>query len=246
MHDCLEGIVPMVLKMVFVSLANNVSISFINAKIKEFWFGLSDIKNKPRCLAHNVVKADGSVALSASEQWCLFRNLPFILGHLFDGTNFIWKLYLLCSHILEIVFAPKIKRSWLNDMQNCIGQFYEGVLKVNPRWVKPKLHFLLHHPRLIEHYGPLRLLWCMRFEAFYTKIKSAAKSSNNFKNICFTVAHWIQLLKCWQQNSPFCLEENHISSKLREVNVQHLPLVVRSYISQHFGASDCDFVSLVK
>ena len=36
MHDCLKGIVPMVLKMVFVSLANNVSISFINAKIKEF------------------------------------------------------------------------------------------------------------------------------------------------------------------------------------------------------------------
>ena len=56
MHDCLEGIVPMVLKMFFVSLGNNVSISFINAKIKEFRFGLSDIKNKPRCLAHNVVK----------------------------------------------------------------------------------------------------------------------------------------------------------------------------------------------
>ena len=86
-----------------------------------------------------------------------------------------------------------------------IENFYSHFIKFSPDLVKPKLHFLLHYPRFIEIYGPLRNLWCMHFESFHRKIKIIAHNCQNFKNICLTVAKRIQSLKCYEQCNITCL-----------------------------------------
>ena len=84
MHDCLEGVIPVFLHYLFNDLAqNNICIfTIINEKFKKFHFGVCEVRNKPRCLSGNVVAASGHISVTASEAWCIFRLLPFVIGDL--------------------------------------------------------------------------------------------------------------------------------------------------------------------
>ena len=251
MHDCLEGVVPALIKLVFVYLNKHVpaaTIKNVNKKLQNFLFGKTDRKNKPRCLPHTGIKPDGNISLSASEAWCLFRVLPFVVGCYFKQGNATWKLYCLLSNIMEIVFAPRIKRSWLPELNRSIENFYECMIKFAPQYIKPKFHFLIHYPQLIEHYGPLRQLWCMRFEAFHQKVKAISRSSRNFKNICCTVADRVQKLKGWEQNSGCCVLESmsYTNENVNRINISSLPSEVQAFLCSDgiYTFSDADELPL--
>ena len=250
MDDCLEGVIPGVLKMIFsftIAHVPNLSLKELNRKICLFSFGKSDKKNKPRCLPNNVVKSDASVVLNASEAWCLFRVLPFIIGNVFDSENLTWKLYCLLAEILQIVFAPKIQRSWLSGLKEMIEKFYSGMLSLSPELVKPKFHYLLHYPSAIEKYGPLRHVWCMRFEAFHVRIKAIAKRSRNFRNLSYTVENDLQKFKCWEQTANGSVDSilsSNFHGAIKRVPLQELPSIVQTYFVEKFPETDLSFVDV--
>uniref|UniRef100_H2Y2P4 C2H2-type domain-containing protein n=1 Tax=Ciona intestinalis TaxID=7719 RepID=H2Y2P4_CIOIN len=238
MHDCMEGVIPKFLSGLFRHFKTSglCSFVFLNAKIQQFKFGKCDIKNKPRCLpAGNVIHSDGSLKLSASESWCLFRLLPIIIGDAIPDCDPGWQLLLLLSEILEIVFAPNVILEETEYLKAIIQEFYWGVVKFSPSLIVPKFHFMLHYPRLLKYYGPLRHLWCMRFESFHRKVKRIVKNTQNFKNVCCTVAERLQLKKCYEHGDKYCLNNDLTCERQKHINLSQLPLNVQTFLLNDIG-----------
>jgi len=109
-----------------------------------------------------------------------------------------WKLYVGAREIVEILLAPAFPAGVLGFLALLIESFlYEFALKF-PGKMTPKMHFMMHYPRLIADYGPLRALWCLRFEAKHQYFKKIANGQNNFRNICRTFADRHQSQQCWE------------------------------------------------
>jgi hypothetical protein len=182
MHDLLEGVVPLVMKKLIQEL---IAIQFLkltelNDCIKTFPYSPSDKKCRPIPIAANFLK-DGALVGTASEKWCLFRLFPFIISSsvgLPPQQNKHWMVYLQLREIIEIVLAPTVCKSWLGYLRMLIRDFLESFSKFGSNFT-PKVHFMLHYPRLIGLFGSLRALWCMRFEG----------ESNEIMNILLFLAH---------------------------------------------------------
>ena len=249
MHDCLEGVLPQFLHSLFRHLQNNRIYSFalINQRLKNFKFGATDKRNKPRPLPGNVILSPGKISLLASETLCLFRNLPFVIGDIVPTSDEAWAMYNLLSDVMDIILAQSVCANDVVKLRALIENFYSHFIKFSPDLVKPKLHFLLHYPRFIEIYGPLRNLWCMHFESFHRKIKIIAHNCQNFKNICLTVAKRIQSLKCYEQCNITCLTDDLCRLKGSPITMDELPVEFAEYLQSDMGISvNANLINVIK
>ena len=203
MHDVSEGIIPTLLNAIIEQLHHTKILSkgAFCESLNKFQFGKNESRNKL------LSWMNGNFAkLTAAQAGCLFRIFPYVLSNHIPSESMYWKLCLLLSNIIDIVFAPVVLFDWLNHLDNFIHEFfyviYVEVVGIQPT---PKLHYLLHYARHIFNYGPLKRLWCMKFEAYYQKLKKIVKRCRNFKNVVLTVADRLQLLKCWELLESFCL-----------------------------------------
>ncbi len=67
-----------------------------------------DKVNKPVQLSERLQHV--GITGSASQKWCLFRLLPFVMAHRVPPDCKYWHVFLLCREITEIVMAPKVRR----------------------------------------------------------------------------------------------------------------------------------------
>ena len=95
-----------------------------------------------------------------------------------------------------------------------------------------KLHALLHLPRQIKMFGPLRCTSCWRYEAKEVPCKKITHRNCNFKNVPLTIAKHIQQLsglnakidrhsKIFGEFSPWakiCDSSSHLPFKLQDSN----------------------------
>ncbi|XP_048100473.1 uncharacterized protein LOC125295253 [Alosa alosa] len=241
MHDILEGAVPQVLSQLFLALHKNKIISLENIcnEIEAFQFGQNDKGNKPQKINITSIRS-GRLPGSASERWCLFRLLPFIIGHHIPVGNPHWELYLLCRDVADIILSPSIKQSILHYLAIQIGHFLSLFSSLFPGKVTPKLHYLIHYPRLIEKFGPLRHLWCMRFEGKHQYFKRLARNAFNFKNICLTLAKRHQLRQCWELTSVDVLRQDEYTERGCSCPVRSLSQEIRLGLTQRFGAENIE------
>lgn len=75
-----------------------VSLGQINAELDAFNIGRDERANLPQKLPHSVVKKN-TLSGSAAQVWCLFRNLPFLIGHYIPEGEVHWDIYLKCRDI---------------------------------------------------------------------------------------------------------------------------------------------------
>ena len=72
----------------------------------------------------------------------------------------------------------------------------------------PEFHYMLHYPTQIRKLGPLRHLWCMRFEGKHQYFKRIAHNLCNFKNVAYFLAKRHQFRLCWEfMSSDFLQRE---------------------------------------
>ena len=179
MHDILEGLCPINVCFVLQCLIQlgKLKVKRFNEKLDLFAFSANDMATKPPHIPDDIVSR-GKLAGSASQNWCLFRNLPFLVGDIVDCDADYRVLHLLCRDICRIIFAPVIMPEWLIDLQQYIAEHHTLLAHVNSSLFTPKLHFLTHYPRLISLFGPLKHLWCMRFESCHQYFKKIARISS--------------------------------------------------------------------
>lgn len=236
MHDILEGVIPVTLDVIIQQLiaSNCLSRVGIKQRFSDFMFGKSDVRNGPKSANISVL------GMSAAETWCVFRLFPFIVGDAIPQDNESWELYIYLARICDIIFAPTIEDDWIPYLDILVTDFYTFMKTVAPQRLRPKFHYLLHYPTLIKNFGPLRRLWCMRFESYHQKIKRVLSISKNFKNPCLTVAKRIQYSKCWEMMSSDILCEKTSFRGATTTKLINAPQNVLLSLSDSFISSNAD------
>lgn len=108
MHDLLEGVAQLEMKLLFdyLSESNVVSLQSASNRIYSFNYGYVEHKNRPTMVKFE--QAGNGLGLNAIQTFCLIRNLPLIFGDLVEVGNKHWRLLLLLLQIINIVFSPVI------------------------------------------------------------------------------------------------------------------------------------------
>ena len=210
--DFLEGIIPTLLKLLIREFHRDfVSLQRINEELRTFKFGANDRSSRPVEFKDSLLRDNGHIVGSASQKLCLFLKLPLIVGHYIPTGNKHWELYALCRDIGDVLLAPKIDAKWIPILEANIYSFLFSFNDLFPGCLTPKFHYLLHYPRLILEFGPIRLLWCMRFEAKHQYFKTLAGRLHNFKNVAQSFAKRHQMRQCWEMSSVDVLKQDTVS-----------------------------------
>lgn len=134
-------------------------------------------------------------------------------------------MYLLLREVVDILLADELPAQSLSYLEIKIQQFLRAFVTCYPSaQLIPKLHYLIHYHRMISLFGPLKQVWCMRFEAKHQYFKNVAARVKNFRNIYKTLAERHQLLQSYEFSELF-LDEAAVVTGMKPVQKsQLLPL----------------------
>ena len=169
MHDLLEGIIPFIIVKVLkliVKSRGGPSLAHVNHIIQNFNYGNGEIKNKPA-----LIKKNDKLRQSSSQIWLLMHCLPIMFVDLVPNIEVTttWKAFKNISMISRIVFSNNITTKDLYDLREIVVLFFKRMRKLNVK-ITPKMHHLVHYPRYIQLFGPLKHFYCMRFEHAFSKL----------------------------------------------------------------------------
>ena len=193
MHDFLEGLLPIKLKLLLDELIRYqdlFTLDLLNSRILCFSYGKTDQKNKPCPILpgqlNNPFSASGQ---SASQMQCLALFMPLIIGDKVAHDSQCWELFLILLEIYKIVCAPSISVAGTYYLKGKIKEHHTLFLELFPdHHLIPKAHNIIHYPRAIRLLGPLRQYTCMRLEGKHHPLKQWAKTCCNYRNIAKTLA----------------------------------------------------------
>lgn len=113
-HDLLEGVVPLVLKLVlreYIVVRKYFTVKDLNGNISSFSYGIPDSKNKPspNFTYDMLKKKKGNLKQTGSQMWCLARCLPFLISSFLpEEVDSHMRLLFILQEIMQIVFSFEI------------------------------------------------------------------------------------------------------------------------------------------
>lgn len=222
MHDLAEGTIPLTVCLILKHLQSRglISLSALNQAIGKV--SISRQANRPCVLSESALKTRGHISGTAAQKMELFLILPQLIGQ--NGDD-VWQTYLHLRDICDIVFAPAIAKESIIELEELASLFISNVVKAfGSESVTPKMHFMLHYPRLILLYGPLKNYWCMRFEAKHQYFKQVAARTRCFRNITKTLSKRHQMRQCFEflPEEILPMDERAVT-KTSSVQVSKLP-----------------------
>ncbi len=82
--------------------------------------------------------------------WLLGRVLPFLLGEYVPEDDERWKCYLQMLSISGLLLAPEITKDEVGYLGMLLTEHHRNFVQIYPdESVLPKMHYLIHTPRLI-------------------------------------------------------------------------------------------------
>lgn len=178
MHDLLEGVCHFVLSQIlyqFIHVKKYFSLQFLNARISTHNYGnYYKSHNKPSPISDEML-TKMRFRCTAAEMHTLMINFPLLIGDVIPVDDKLWNLYLLLRQILSIVTSNEVHKDYTNLLKHLISQHHSLYIE-NFGPLKPKLHFMVHYPRIMAEIGSLRGIWCMRLEAKHSFFKKTAKA----------------------------------------------------------------------
>lgn len=195
MHDFLEGSAKYIFAFTIPYYVNELklfSLEILNNRMFGFDFGPEH--NRPSAFTKENVN-QGNIRQSASEMLVLIRYFGLIIGDFVPVEEPVWTLYMTMRRTLDIMLSVSLEKDSCSLLRTLVGELNELYLKYSKKYLKPKFHFMLHYPALINKFGPISHLWSMRFETKHRTSKISARSNFNRRNICLSLAikHQLQL-----------------------------------------------------
>ena len=182
-HDLWAGIVPLELSLLFKHLTskdvNAFNLEFLNNRIKTFGYIGSDRVNKPNPI---LLMTDKSIKVKqkVAKMSCLFRVLPFIIGDKIPVDDEIWKLYLLLSRIIDILYTREVSVGITYELELLVREHHEQFKIIYPKTtLKKKHHNMIHYGESLRRLGNLIDYSTIRFEAKHSYFKTSFETSNN-------------------------------------------------------------------
>lgn len=186
MHDFYELIVPNDLSEIILHLISkkeyNITLLDINDRIHVFNYGPIDQGDTVRLLTKEKLEQK-KLGFSASENKNFLKYFAIIIGYLVPEGDEYWDLYLHLRDISDILNLRYFHKDNIYLLKTLITEHHDLFIKLFGEILKPKYHFLLHYPRIIELLGPIILLWCMRMEAKHKPFKVSAHICNSRINL---------------------------------------------------------------
>lgn len=200
MHDILEGIIPFVLEKLFrYCIANKIAtLEKIQNLVECFNFG----ELYKQTIPSKINLERKNLGQNASQSYCLFIHIPYILFKFKDKLCNIWKPIETLLEILQIIYSHKINDIDLERFDQLVHEHLNSTKMCFEVSLKPKHHFLLHYARVIRSMGPVIFLWVMRMEAKHQFFKNIAHRTKNFINLKKTMAFKHQA-NIFVNNSPY-------------------------------------------
>ena len=88
---------------------------------------------------------------AAAQMWLLGRILPLVIGDLVPRGNAKWENFIAMMKIVDLLFAPTITEELLGYLSQIIEGHHHSFTTLYPgESVIPKMHFMIHMPRLIK------------------------------------------------------------------------------------------------
>ena len=82
--------------------------------------------------------------------WLLGRILPLVIGDLVPEHDAKWENFLLIMRIVDLLFAPAITQDLVEYLARLIQEHHSTFRELYPNQsIIPKMHFMVHMPRLI-------------------------------------------------------------------------------------------------
>ncbi|XP_026114794.1 uncharacterized protein LOC113093153 isoform X1 [Carassius auratus] len=194
-HDLFEGIVPfeIALCLSVFTAKKYFTLEFLNDSINTFPFKWKDKANSPHPVPPTYAKRK-TVGGNSHENWSLIRFLPLLLGHKVPADEPAWNLLTDLKDIVDLVVTPVHTDETIAYLNFKISEHRVRFKEVFPDSnLLPKHHFLEHYPQLIYQFGPLVLLWTLRFEGKHSFFKRVVRHTTCFKNVLFSLAERHQL-----------------------------------------------------
>lgn len=250
MHDILECFLPSHLREIILYLHRKKIVSFGTTKrlLAEFKYGKSDGANRFPGFPDEWLKSKKkNLGGTAAEKWCFFRLFPLMVGHLVPEDDENWKLFKIALRIAGIVLALKTSNQMVCELVELIDEHHKLWVVLYPHVFPAKFHYLTHYPKLILEFGPLRLLWCMRFESFHQRLKTALVRCRNFKNPTKTASHRVQKGKALEYADAVGLPPQLKVTSARRPTVLSsvLPTSAQAALMNAFGCTDTSFVDVL-
>lgn len=197
MHILFEGAIPYVIGHIlryYINTEKAFTLAQFNRRLCDFNYGYSQMADRLQTISKDMLQADwgdekglSGFGQHAAKNWLFLRVLPVIIGDWVNLESEQWgvleKLLTICS----ILVSPVILVETVAHLKTLIREFLSGFKQTLEGVIIPKLHYLVHCPRLILTLGPLINFWCMRFESKHQYFKKKSRKCS-YKNICLSLA----------------------------------------------------------
>lgn len=201
MHVILEGVDRLEVRLLLTHLTQTkkyFSLADLGSIIDNFNYSSSQANDKPQKIQAKDLQAGSTLRQSAASMKNLVLLLPFMIGHLIAEDDLNWGNFLRLQQINSLCFSPVASERTYNSLMQLIGEHHKSFKQLYPdQSFTPKLHYMVHFPKQLYLFGPLRHHSCMRMEAKHGLFK--ARKWRNFKAIAKSVSEYHQRWLCLQQ-----------------------------------------------
>lgn len=140
------------------------------------------------------------------------------------------------------IIQTKRRFSWLPDAK--ISERRGLLLTVFPHFtLRPKHHFVEHHPQLMRINGPLRDMWTVCFEGKNKFFKQVIHNTKNFKNVPQTPAVRHQSMMAHHVLSSSFFKPSIRMDKMTLSSVSSLPENIQNLLNQRFASQNTVLVA---
>ena len=145
--------------------------------------------------------------LSARESYTILHFFSCSVGDFIEKDYKVLKYVCTLENLVDMLLSSSFSNDDITCLKNIIHELHTQYMSLFGDTLKCKHHLVTHYPEIIKQSGPLRYLWCMRFEAKNREMKMYTNSTSSWLNLPLSLAK-----KCAIKFSSFLLTENQNST----------------------------------
>ncbi|CAI6366230.1 unnamed protein product [Macrosiphum euphorbiae] len=173
MHDLYEGVCHYdmchIIKY-FINTAKLFTLETLNKRKSNFNYGPIEFGNISPEISINHLN-NCRLKMSAREVMTFIHFFPLMVGDLVPENDEVWSFFLILLKIVDILLSYTFNADAISYLKQLISKHNNQYNLLFNDTLKPKHHFLVHYPTVIEYSGPPRLYWCFRFEGKHKEMK---------------------------------------------------------------------------
>jgi len=187
MHLLLEGVIPYELKLLlhfFIFDEKIFTVHWLNMQLESFPYSYLE-NDKPEPVTHNDLLAEKKLKQTSASVLTMCKILPYIIGTKVPHDCAQWINFLRLVQITFLATCPIATSETAGQISQLVTTHHLLFREHYPKaTITPKMHYLVHLPKQLLKFGPLRHHWCLRFEAKHAFFKSfRMKCFKNFPSL---------------------------------------------------------------